>query len=182
VRKHDLRPDAVERIQSWTHKRRLEHTNRPDPQSTYDAKFSVQYCLARALVDRKVTIEHFEGDSYKDPEVRRVTALVQAAPYTTAQFPEENHFGAEVKVTLKGGRVLGGTVDQPYGRTAQTPLPPERLKDKFENCALRALSPGAVAAVHAAIADFEKLADVRAMNNAMVAEPAPRRAPDTVKA
>src|SRR5687768_9739881 len=134
VRTHDLKPAAVVRIQRWTHKRRLEHTNRPDPKSTYDAKFSVQYCLARALVDRKVTIEHFEGESYKNPEVRRVTALVQAAPYTTAQFPEDNHFGAEVKVTLKGGSVLVGRVDQPYGRTAEVALPPERLEAKFENC------------------------------------------------
>jgi 2-methylcitrate dehydratase PrpD len=182
VRSHDLKPAAVERIQSWTHKRRLEHTNRPEPQSTYDAKFSVQYCLARALVDRKVTIEHFEGDAYKDPEVRRVLALVQAAPYTTAQFPEENHFGAEVKVTLKGGTVLGAKVDQPYGRTADRALPPERLRDKFENCALRALSPAAVAAVHAGVESFEKLADVRAVNNAMVPNAAQRSASSAVKA
>ncbi|HEV7802459.1 MAG TPA: MmgE/PrpD family protein, partial [Burkholderiales bacterium] len=81
VRTHDLKPDAVERIQSWTHTRRLEHTNRPDPQSTKDAKFSVQYCLSRALVDRKVAIEHFEGDAYRDPQVRAVMAKVQVAPY-----------------------------------------------------------------------------------------------------
>ena len=37
---------------SWTHPRRLEHTNRPTLRSALDAKFSVQYCLARALVDR----------------------------------------------------------------------------------------------------------------------------------
>src|SRR5918996_2328528 len=130
VRTHDLKPAAVERIQSWTHKRRLEHTNRPNPQSTKDAKFSVQYCLARALVDRKVAIEHFEGDAYKDPAVRSVTSLVEVAPYTTEQFPAENHFGAEVKVTLRGGTVLGTKVDQPAGRTSANPLPQERLKEK----------------------------------------------------
>jgi 2-methylcitrate dehydratase PrpD len=175
VRKHDLKPDAVERIQSWTHTRRLEHTNRPDPQSTKDAKFSVQYCLARALVDRKVAIEHFEGDAYKDPEVRRVTALVQAGPYTTEQFPAENHFGAEVKVTLRGGTVLAAKVDQPAGRTSANPLSPERLREKFENCANRAIAPAATLAAYAAIQDFEKLADVRAVNNTMVSDAATAR-------
>ena len=170
VRQHDLKPDAVERIQSWTHTRRLEHTNRPEPQSTKDAKFSVQYCLARALVDRKVAIEHFEGDAYLDPEVRRVTALVQAAPYTTEQFPAENHFGAEVKVTLRGGTVLAAKVDQPAGRTSANPLTPERLREKFENCANRAIAPAATAAAYAAIQDFENLADVRTVNNAMVGD------------
>jgi 2-methylcitrate dehydratase PrpD len=175
VRRHDLKADAVERIQSWTHKRRLEHTNRPDPQSTKDAKFSVQYCLARALVDRKVSVEHFEGETYRDPQVRAVMARVQAAPYTTDQFPAENHFGAEVKVTLRGGTVLGTKVDQPAGRTSANPLPPERLKEKFDNCALRVLSADRVAAVYSAIMGFEKLPDVRSVNNAMLADPAEQR-------
>jgi len=182
VRGHDVKADAVERIQSWTHARRLEHTNRPDPQSTKDAKFSVQYCLARALVDRKVTIEHFEGESYKDPEIRRVTALVQVAPYTTEQFPAENHFGAEVKVTLRGGSVLGAKVDRPAGRTSANPLTPERLREKFENCSNRAIAPRATAAVYAAIREFEKLADVRAVNDAMTVEVQPQRATSAAKA
>jgi 2-methylcitrate dehydratase PrpD len=181
VRKHDLKPDAVERIQSWTHTRRLEHTNRPDPQSTKDAKFSVQYCLARALLDRKVAIEHFEGDAYNDRLVRDITARIAVAPYTTEQFPAENHFGAEVKVTLRGGTVLGTKVDQPAGRTSANALAQERLKDKFENCARRALAKEQVAAGYGSIMDLEKATDVRVVNNAMVAEPAQRRAASTAK-
>ena len=182
VRRHDVKPEAVERIQSWTHTRRLEHTNRPDPQSTKDAKFSVQYCLARALLDRKVAIEHFEGDAYKDPETRRITALVQAAPYTTEQFPAENHFGAEVKVTLRGGTVLEAKVDQPAGRTSEVALPQERLREKFENCANRAIPAEATAAVYAAIMGLDTLADVRSVNNAMTAESRPRRTQSPVRA
>ena len=181
VREHDLKPDAVERIQSWTHTRRLEHTNRPDPQSTKDAKFSVQYCLARALVDRKVGIEHFEGEAYRDAQVRSVMSKVQAAPYTTEQFPADNHFGAEVKVTLRGGTVLAHKVDQPAGRTSANPLPQERLRDKFENCANRALPQEKTAAAYAAIMELEKLADVRAVNNAMAADGVKQRPAATVK-
>ena len=175
VRTHDVRPDAVERIQCWTHPRRLEHTNRPDPQSTKEAKFSVQYCLARALVDRTVAIEHFEGETFREPQVRAIAALVDAAPYTTAQFPADNHLGAEVKVTLHGGTVLGAKVDEALGRTSGNPLSAERLREKFENCAGRALSPERAASVYAAITDFEKLADVRAVNDAMVEERPPAR-------
>jgi 2-methylcitrate dehydratase PrpD len=170
VRAHDVKPEAVERIQSWTHPRRLEHTNRPDPQSTKDAKFSVQYCLARALVDRKVAIEHFDGDTYRDPNVRAVMAKVQSAAYTTEQFPADNHYGAEVKVTLRGGSVLSHKVDQPAGRTSANPLPQERLREKFENCANRALPEARTAAVYESIMNIEKLADVRAVNNAMAGD------------
>jgi 2-methylcitrate dehydratase PrpD len=169
ARTHDLAPEAVERIQSWTHARRLEHTNRPDPQSTKDAKFSVQYCLARALIDRRVTVEHFEGEAYRDPAVRAVMGRVEAAPYSTEQFPAENHFAAEVKVTLRGGTVLGARVDQPAGRTSRNPLPQARLKEKFENCANRVLAPERTARAYETITRFEALHDVRALHEGMEA-------------
>jgi len=174
VRNHDLKPDQVARIDSWTHTRRLEHTNRPDPQSALDAKFSVQYCLARALTDRAVKIEHFEGDAYRDPAVRAILPRVHAATYTTEHFPAENHFGAQVKVTTRDGGTLAAKVDQPLGRTAENPLPAERLKEKFENCAARALGAEAVARLHAAIQDFENLRDVRAITAGMSVAPAAR--------
>jgi 2-methylcitrate dehydratase PrpD len=182
VREHDVKPDAVERIQSWTHERRLKHTNRPDPQSTKDAKFSVQYTLARALIDRRITIEHFEGDRYLDPQVRALMAKVDAAPYTTEQFPAGHVYGAEVRVTLRGGTVLTKKVDQAAGRTSANALPQERLKEKFENCANRVLPAERTAALYAAIMELEKLTDVRAVNNATVAEASQRRAGSAVEA
>ncbi len=161
VREHDVKPADVERIESWTHTRRLEHTNRPDPQSALDAKFSVQYCLARAAIDRKVAIDQFEGEAYKDPKTRELTSRVHAAAYTTAQFPVDNHFGAEVKVTLKNGTVLTRKVNQPYGRTSKNPLTREQLKDKFVNCALRVLPAERVEQLYAAIDTLERTDDAR---------------------
>ena len=161
ARKHDLKPDQVERIEAWTHPRRLEHTNRPAPKTPLDAKFSVQYCLARALTDRRITIEHFEGEAFREPGVQRVLARVHAAPYGTDRFPADQHFGAEVKVITRDGASFSGKVDQPFGRTSDNPLPAELLKQKFENCSARALDPDAIARIHAAVQDFEALDDVR---------------------
>jgi hypothetical protein len=80
-----------------------------------------------------------------------------------------------VKVTVRGGTVVGAKVDQPAGRTSANALPQERLREKFENCANRVIPAAATAAVYAAIVDLEKLADVRVVNNAMVAESAALR-------
>ena len=172
VREHDLKPDDVERVDSWTHKRRLEHTNRPDPQSTFDAKFSVQYALSRALVNRKVALPHFEGETYKDAAVRAVLPRIFVAPYTTEQFPADNHFAAEVRVTLKGGRVLTQKVDQPFGRTSKNALPPELLKEKFVNCAAMALPAASAEKLYAAIQRIDTLADVRELTALTALPPA----------
>jgi len=164
VRGHDLRTEKVARIECWTHARRLEHTDRPDPQSGLDAKFSVQYCLARALADRAIRIEHFAGDAFLDPAVRAILPRVHAAAYTTAQFPADNHFGAEVKVTTVDGRILSGKVDQALGRTSANPLPAQRLREKFENCIGRALPVARTAALAEMIEQIEALADMRALS------------------
>jgi 2-methylcitrate dehydratase PrpD len=170
AREHKPAADEIERIDVWTHTRRLEHTNRPDPKSPLDAKFSVQYCMARAFLDRRVTIEHFDGTAYRDPAVRKLLARVHAAPYTTAQFPAENHFGAEVRVQLRGGKALSGKTDQPFGRTTDNPLPASLLKEKFDNCAARALPKERIAALYSAIQGFENLTDARELTAIIAGE------------
>lgn len=162
VRQHGLfKADAIARIDSWTAARRLAHTNRPEPASALDAKFSVQYCVARALLHGKILFEHFEGDAYRDPVVLGLLPRIHAAPFTTAQFPRDNHNGAEIKVTMNDGRTFSEKVDRALGRTAQNPIPLEQLQAKFADCALRVLAPEAVAAASRAIDSFEKLRSVR---------------------
>ena len=168
ARRHELAPDRIDRIDAWIHARRLEHTNRPDPRSELDAKFSLQYCLARAVTDRKIMIEHFEGDAYRDAAVRALMHRVHVAPYTTEQFPADNHFGAEVRVRTLAGETVTAKVDQPLGRTSGNPLPPDRLKEKFENCSLRVLQSDQVARLYAASQRFEELADVRELTAVIV--------------
>jgi 2-methylcitrate dehydratase PrpD len=160
---HKLVPARVAAVESLTHARRLEHTNRPDPRSSVDAKFSVQYVLARALMDGKLLIEHFEGDAFRDNGVRELMGRIRAAPYTTEHFPEDNHFGAQVAVRTTDGKTLVAKVDQPHGRTSANPLSAEALKAKFENCARRVLPEGNVSRLYAAIQEIEKLKDVRAI-------------------
>ena len=171
VRRHDLRAETIARVECWTHARRLEHTNRPDPQSGLEAKFSVQYCLARALTDRAIRIEHFEGDAFRDPAVRAILPRVHAAAYDTTQFPVDKHFGAEVKVTTLDGNVLSGKIDEALGRTSENPLPTERLREKFENCVARVLPGSAARALADMIERLETLADMRALS-ALLASPA----------
>ncbi|KPK18909.1 MAG: hypothetical protein AMJ67_07620 [Betaproteobacteria bacterium SG8_41] len=173
ARRHKLAPARIERIDAWTHARRLEHTNRPDPRSELDAKFSLQYCLARAATDRKVMLEHFEGKAHLDAGVRALMARVHVAPYTTEQFPADNHFAAEVRVRTTGGEILTAKVDQPLGRTSSNPLPLELLKEKFENCGLRVLRAEQVADLYGATQRFDELPDVRELTG-IIAAPAPR--------
>jgi 2-methylcitrate dehydratase PrpD len=168
VRENDLTPAMVTRIESQTHKRRLAHTNRPDPRGALDAKFSVQYCLARALVSGQVLIEHFEDGSYDEPEVRAVLKRVVASAWPERKMELSEHFGADVRVTLADGRVLTKSVSRPLGRGPSIPLPPELLRGKFIDCARRALPSEAAHRLHGLLDGLESVSDIRTLTEATI--------------
>ena len=172
VREHGLTPPMVERVDSWTHPRRLAHTNRPDPQSELDAKFSVQYCLARALLDRRVSLEHFEGDCFRDPAIVALLPRIHAAPHPDMSMASTEHFGAEVRATLTDGRVLTAKVARPLGRGPENPLPVELLEAKFLNCAARALPMEAAEELLAVLRRVDTLMDMRQATGEMVVKSA----------
>lgn len=70
-------------------------------------------------------------------------------------------------------------VDQPFGRTSGNPLPPELLKEKFVNCALRVLPQSRVTQLHASIRELERLDDMRRLT-ALIANKKPLNKPSMV--
>ena len=168
---HDIVPDKIARIDSWTHPRRLAHTDRPDPQSGLDAKFSVQYCLARALIEGRIVLEHFEGEAFRDPAARALMRRIHAAPHPEMDAVSDEHLGAEVRVTFDDGRTIAKRVGSALGRGPDNPLPPEALHAKFANCAGRALPPGQVERLQRALLRLEEAASLRDLV-AAIARPA----------
>jgi 2-methylcitrate dehydratase PrpD len=164
VRDKGLKADEVERIEAWIHPRRLKHTDRPAPRTALDAKFSLQYVLARALLDGNVAVAHFDGAAHQDPRILALLPRIQVAPYDDALFPSSNHFGGAVRLTLRDGTVHRASVDQPLGRTSANPLPQPLLEAKFELCAATVLRPDAVQAVRSEVARIEELPDLRQLS------------------
>ena len=154
---HALPADKIARIDSWTHPRRLAHTNRPDPKSGLDAKFSVQYCLARATLQGEIRLEDFEGDAFDDPAVRALMARVHA------DARSDEALGAEVRVTFADGAVISKKVGAALGRGPDNPLPAGALAAKFVNCASRALPAGAVAGLRHMLDTLETQPSVKAV-------------------
>lgn len=154
-----IAPDKVARIACWTHARRLAHTDRPDPQSGLDAKFSVQYCLARALLAGRIVLEDFEGAAFRDPATRALMSRIEAAPH-----PEGGEaLGAEVRVTFDDGRTIGQRVAAALGRGPDNPLPPGALSAKFVNCAARALPLPQVEQVQQLLLQLDEAPSLRAI-------------------
>lgn len=173
MRDHGLEASDIAHMQTLIHPLRLTHVDRPVLRNGLDAKFSVQYCLARAALDGAVTFESFEKASYVDPLARELMARVAAAPHPDLSLACEGNYLTELTVHLKDGRVLRARKDRPFGRTADDPAPPALIESKFDNCAANALSRAAVDKLKAKIAMLEELDDVSSL--ASFYAPAPDR-------
>jgi 2-methylcitrate dehydratase PrpD len=164
----DIEPEKVARIGSWTHPRRLAHTDRPDPQSGLDAKFSVQYCLARALLHGRILLEHFEGEAFRDAAPRGLMRRIHAAPHPEmAAGAGDEHLGAEVRVTFEDGRMIAQRVGAALGRGPDNPLPEEALLGKFTDCASRALPSAQVERLRRLLWQLDEMPSLRAVTAAI---------------
>jgi 2-methylcitrate dehydratase PrpD len=155
ARTHDLTPERVEAIEIMPHPRRLPHTDNPDPRTPLAAKFSVQYVVARALADRAVRLEHFEGAAPFDPTIRALMARTTARPHPGMADDSPLQWGAEVVVTTRDGQRLASRLDDFERRgPGGQPMTGEELWDKFSDCAGRSLARANIAPL------FERLSRI----------------------
>jgi len=173
---HGLLPQNVARVESWTHPRRLEHTNRPDPVSGLDGKFSIQYVLARALMHGSLSLEHFTDAAVRDAAARALMARVHAAPDPDAT-ESNDHFYARLRVTTASGETFETFVDRPVGRHRDHPLPAGTIETKFRDCARIVLDAESTERLLHFCADLENVADMADVLKVMAAGVTARPAP-----
>lgn len=125
-----LDADAIEKIETSTHERRLAHTNRPEPRSGLDAKFSVQFLTAKALTTGRIRLADFEDASFLTPTLAGLLPHVRSTGHQQADA-----YRGEVWVTMKDGRVFEDSASTNFGRGPANPMSDAELGEKFADCA-----------------------------------------------
>lgn len=169
AREESIGPDDVAAITILPHGRRLKHTNNPHPKSVLEAKFSVQYVVARALIDGTVRLQDFEDQAYDEPAVRRLLAITtaQAHPDMADDAPEQ--WGAEIIVTLTDGRKLSRRVDNLVGRGGDNPMTHDELWEKFNNCAEKSLPSAQIKPLFERLEQLDTVSDMNQVTTLLTA-------------
>ncbi len=109
-----------------------------------EGKFSMQYCIASAILDGRVDLNTFDQTSVDRPEVQRLTGLVKLE-YDDTQDPVVVNAGGHVDVTINmsAGSSVTTRIEQ-AGGTPEYPLSDEELNQKFTSCASRTLNSSQV--------------------------------------
>lgn len=155
--------DDVQGIEILVHKRRLPHTDNPDPTTSLGAKFSVQYAVCRALVSQALKIADFENEAFMEPQVRKMMSMTQARPHPEMPDDAVHQFGAEVRVTLRNGTVLSRRIENLVGRGVTYPMTREELWEKYADCAQAALPADQIKSSFEALERLEEISNIESL-------------------
>lgn len=152
--------EDIEKVEILPHRRRLPHTNNPDPQTPLAAKFSVQYAVCLALINGAPRLKDFEGTAHFDPDIRRLMSRTIAREHPDMPDDSPEQFGAEVILTLKSGDKLSRRINSLIGRGADNPMSEQELWEKFSDCAQRSLDQSRVKSLFSSLQNLENVQDV----------------------
>ncbi len=132
------------------------------PATGLEGKFSLEYCVARALASGAVRLQHFSDGAVRDPGVLSLMGRmtwVEKFPMPVMGTPEG--FGTKsVTVTLANGKKFDRAASVAKGMPTN-PLSADEFNAKYRDCASRGLSEEAVEASLSILAGLEEVDTVR---------------------
>jgi 2-methylcitrate dehydratase PrpD len=126
------------------------------PATAIDAKFSLPFTAALALVRGGVGLDDFDETARHDPALLAVAGRVGYAQ--RPGWGRDRAASAAVELVLRDGRSLSAELDVPLGHPDR-PLSDDQLRAKFVDCAGRAAVPIAPAAAEALADSLMRLED-----------------------
>jgi 2-methylcitrate dehydratase len=104
------------------------------PESRETADHSLPYCLAAAIVDKKITTGSFSDDKLKDPKVFEVIDKIKGEPSKEFEkmFPAKQP--SKVVISTKDGKQYSEYLEYPKGDPRE-PMTMEDLENKFNSLA-----------------------------------------------
>ena len=127
---HGLVPDDVATMTVGTYAKGVEICGNPDPKTLYEAKFSLEYTMAAALVTGRVRFAAFTDQMLDDPLMRKNMAKVSCYIDKDAEraFPSRRSAIVTIKTT-------SGEIYEHYAPTRKgdpdDPLDDYELEEKF---------------------------------------------------
>lgn len=138
---------------------RANHANLPygAPQDAMQARFSMPYCIALALVQDQLGLEDFTPAAIARPEVRALLPLTTMAVNAAEGMP---HL---MTLTLRSGAVLHAERSEVRGSLIE-PFSEAEKQRKFMSClAWAGVTPTTASALHATLRNIDAAGDMTAL-------------------
>jgi len=136
------------------------------PATGLEAKFSMPFCAAAAIVDGEVGMATFDPARIEAAAIQHLLPKVtmRVEPALDREAPLSH---TRVTVRLRGGRVLTASAAGARGYPAQ-PASDEELATKFAACARRSIPSDGAARAWDALGDLDRIADVSTLGDLLM--------------
>lgn len=136
------------------------------PANIMEARFSLPYCIAIALLDGEVALRHFTQESISRSDVAELIDRISMAvdpELDGAKSVSQSFERASLDFQLKGkGAVVRKVVTVPFGHSDK-PLSNSQLRGKLYNCAGTTLSPEGCDRLWSVLSTFADLPNMQAL-------------------
>jgi len=133
IEKYGVKADNVSEVLVGTYPIAANTVGRNyEPKTADEAKFSLPYCVAAALIYGKVGLEEFSSEKLADPKVRELSKKVKA--YVEPEYINARLGCAKVTIRTKRGNSYECRVDIPKGYPKK-PLTKQEVQSKFRSLA-----------------------------------------------
>src|SRR6266540_2331546 len=161
VEEHDIRPDQVRRVRVGTNRNMPNALIHHRPRTELNAKFSMEFCMAILLLERKAGLAQFTDEVVGREDVRRLIEKIDFDVHPEAEAAGYEKMTTIIEVELVDGRALRGRADFGKGSPAD-PMSDAELEAKFRDCAAwGGLTEQDASSVAGLIWLIEELGDVR---------------------
>ncbi|HWH40810.1 MAG TPA: MmgE/PrpD family protein [Usitatibacter sp.] len=134
IREHDIRPDQVKRVSVGTNHNMPNALIHHRPKNELQAKFSMEFCMAILLLERRGGLEEFTDEVVNRADVQAMIGKVSFGAHPEAEAAGFDKMTTIIEVELTDGTLLRTQADFGKGSPAN-PMSDEELSDKFRGCA-----------------------------------------------
>ncbi|RMD50303.1 MAG: MmgE/PrpD family protein [Ignavibacteria bacterium] len=139
---HNLNYDEIEEVKVTAFAQAYDILFDPAkyrPESRETADHSLPYCLAAAIVDKKITTQSFSEEKLKDPRIFEVIDKIKGVPSIEFEkmFPAKQP--SEVIIKTKDGRQYSEYMEYPKGDPRE-PMTMDDIETKFNSLSSNVLS------------------------------------------
>lgn len=173
ILKHDIRPAAVVRVRVGTNRHMPNTLIHRRPKNELQAKFSMEFCMAILLLERKAGLAQFTDAVVNRADVQRMIGKIDFGVHPEAEAAGYEKMTTIIDIELVDGRRVGGRADFGKGSPAH-PLSDDEVAGKFRECAAWGGLPAAnTEKIIERVFGLEKLSHVRDLTRWLAV--APRR-------
>lgn len=160
---HTLQVEDVKSVETVVNKVSYDNLMFDDPKTEMEARFSMHYCIAVALLRKRLMLADFESSAIQNSKIRALYPKITMSmkpeddPLPTATNGREP---AETRVTLTDGQTLSKFLQHPKG-VLQNPLSETEMWAKFDDCVSCLGDADRAAASRNMLERFEGIDDIR---------------------